>query len=158
TAIQAGSYVANKKITVVNSRSIAECMLCLPVIDFDGTLEEAFDEVNQVINNCTKAFVYHSIKNISFGNDEVRKNDFFSMTDGKRIIAIQETLDKVVLETVKRVLAEKSAGLITVFYGDGIASEYIDYLMEKIQSLGFDVETTSVCTMESFYSLVLTFE
>ena len=158
TAIQAGSYAPGKKITVVNSRSIAECMLCLPVIDFDGTIEEAFEGVNQVINNCSKAFVYHAIKDITYGKDEVKVNDFFSMANSKQIITVQETLDKVVLETVKLTLANRQASLITVFYGEGMAMEYVDYLTEKIQALGFDVEIASVCTMESFYSLVLTFE
>ena len=158
TAIQAGGLVRDKKITVINSRSMAECMLALPVIDFDGTVDDAFEAVNQVINNCSKAFVYHAVKEITFGKDQVRKNDFFSMANSKQIITIQETLDKAVLETVKIVLSQREASLITIFYGDGMAEEYIDYLSKKITSLGLDVEINAVCTMEGFYSIVLTFE
>jgi len=157
-AVQAGGLCKGKTIHVINSRSAADCYGALSVMDFESEVDDVVDASSAAINAAYKAFCYHSVKDIRFGDVAVRKNDFFSLEGGQKILCVDETLDKVVLRTVKRTVEKKNSSLVTIFYADGIAEEYVNYLCERIDGLGLDVELAAVCTMESAYSLALSFE
>ena len=158
TAIQASSFCENKKISILNSRSVAECFSALSIIDFDSMADDAVSTINQTIKGLRKVFVYHSSKSVEFGDVKVSKNDFFSLENNEKIYSVGQSLEDVVLQTIKKTTSEKACSLLTVFYAGDIAEEYVVALHEKIQSLGLDIEISTVCTMESSYSLVLMFE
>ena len=157
-AVQAGGLCKGKKIHVINSRSAADCYGALSVMDFDGEVDDVVIAANEAINATFKAFCYHSVKDIKFGDVAVRKNDFFALVGNQKILCVAETLDKVVLRTVKDTVEKKNATILTIFYADGIAEEYVNYLCQKIDELGLDLEVAAVCTMENVYSLALSFE
>lgn len=156
--VQAGGLYRKAKISVLNSRSVAECYSALSVMDFDSSVEEAIVPANQVINDCYQVVLYHAVKDIKFGNEEVDKNDFFALENNKKILATDGSLENAVIKTIKKVLSKKPHEILTVFYAGDIAPEYVDYLIERISGLNFNLEIASVCTMESSYSLTLLFE
>ncbi len=157
-AVQAAGLCPDKNITVVNSRSVADCYSALSVLDFDTNAKEAAVSINQSINALYKVFVYHSQKDIKYNGIKIEKNQFFSLENNENILFVDETIEKVALSTVGDVVDKKGSSVVTIVYADEIAEEFVEYLTDKIYALNLGVEVASVCSMESAYSLILVFE
>ncbi len=158
TCVQASGLYKEKNLNIANSLSVAECYAALSVLDFDLSVQEAFSTIKDTVNNAYRVFVYHAVKDFLFGTTKLKKNDFFTAENTKSILKKGETLDEVVFETIAQTVKERGSEIVTIFYAGGMAEEYIQYLCKKIEELGLDVELTTVCTMESAYSLILMFE
>ncbi len=156
-SMQAASFYKKAKVTVLNSRSLAECYAVLSVMDFEGSVDEAVTLTNDTISNMYELAIYHATKNIKYGSRAISANEFFSLAKDK-IIEVSTTLEKVTLDTVKRVLDRQEYAVITLFYGKDIAEEFVEYIIEKIDELDLGVEVAAVPTMETLYSFTMTFE
>lgn len=157
-AVQAAGLCSDKQISVVNSRSVADCYSALSVLDFDTNLKSAVNSINQSINALYKVFVYHAQKEITYNGVKVDKNDFFSLENNEKILSVGETIEKVCLNTIKQIVAKKDSSVVTLVYADGMAEEFIEYLSGKIYELDIGVDVATVCSMETAYSLILVFE
>lgn len=157
TATQASKLYKKGKITVLNSRSPAECYASLSVMDFDGTAAEAAALSNETISNLYQLSVYSAVKDMKFENRNICKNDFIAMADNK-ILDIGETVEAVTLRGVERVLKKHEYNVITVFYGKSVDEDYAEYLVEKIADMDFDVEIAAISTLETAYALTVVFE
>lgn len=157
TCMQAGSLYKRAKVTVLNSRSLAHCYAALAVLDLEGSLGDAVDSANDTISNMYQLSVYRAAKDIKFGNKRVAKNAFFALANNK-ILHTADTLEDVALYVVCHTMEREEYAVVTLFYGSDVAQEYMEYLTEKIQALGLDVEVATVATGESMCELTLTFE
>ena len=157
TSMQAASMYKKAKVFVLNSRSSVECFSALPLIDFDGDIDDAISTVNDTLSNLYQLSVYHALKDIKYGNKHISKDEFFVLS-GNKILNIDTTLNDVTLKTVKQTLNKNDYSVVTVFYGDSIEDDYISILYEAIRALGFDIEIVFVPTYETVYSLSMTFE
>lgn len=157
SSVQASGLYKDARVHVLNSRSAAECHSALSLMDFSASCEAALNGAKNAITNAFEVGIYHATKNMTFGKTEISKNDFFSIANDK-IISLGVSLDMVTLETVKRALLNDAYSIVTVFYGENIAEEYVTSLLEKIQEIASDVEIVAIGTDESAYSLVMTFE
>jgi len=156
-SMQAGSLYKDAKVTVLNCRSIAECYSTLPIIDYEGSIEDAVSLANETLSNVYQLAVYHATKDKTYGSTHLHKDDYFALS-GNKIIGVSRTLEDVTVNTVKNVLSKNDYSVLTIFYGRYTADEYIEELAEKITNLGFEVEVSLVSTFETLYDLTLTFE
>ena len=157
TSMQAGSLYKDAKITVVNSRSVAECYAALSMLDFGGTLDEAVSIVNSTIANIRQIYLHHAANDIKYGSRSISKNDYFAL-QGKKILAVDGALEVATLRAVEKKLRECEANVITVFYGESIPDEYAEEIAGKISDMGDGVEVATVSTMDTVYDLTMIFE
>ena len=157
SSMQACGLYKKARVHVLNSRSSAECYSALALMDFSISCEAALTAAKDAIANAFKVGIYHATKNTTFGKREISKNDFFSIANDK-IISVGASLETVALETVKRALLNDAYSILTVFYGENIAEEYVTSLVEKIQEIGSELEIAAIGTDESAYSLMMAFE
>ena len=157
TSMKAGSMYKKSKVTVLNCRSVVECYASLLMIDFDDTIDNAITSVHDTISRLYQLSIYQANKDFKFGKKMVKENEFFALSNNK-IINVSSTLDNITIDTVKDILSNNNYSVITLYYGNEITEEYINYILDLIIKLNLDVEVATVCTNELLYCLTITFE
>ena len=148
TAMQASTMYRDAIVSVVNSRSSAECYVALAMIDFDADTSSAIAATQEVLYGITEFSLYAASKDVIFGSTRVAKDDFFSLNNNN-ILATGHTLENVTLTTLKDLLEKNEIGIVNLFYSSDISEDYIENLKNSIYDLGFDVEVASVMFGES---------
>ena len=157
SAMQACRLYKKAKVTVLNTRSVAECYATLSILDFDSTIDEATSLANDTISGIYQFSIHHATKSVKFGNRRIEKNDFFALANNK-ILDVKDSLNSVTLQTVSSVLDKHCYEVITLFYGKYVSEEYIENLLEQLNELGYDAEFATVSTDETIYDIIITFE
>ena len=157
TSMKAGSLYKKANVTVLNCRSIVECYASLLMIDFDDTIENAVMSVNDTISNIYQLSIFQATKDIKFDKKTVKENEFFALSNNK-ILNKGNTLEAITLDTIKDVLHSNDYSVVTLYYGKNVSNEYIEFIMELINSADLGVEVACVSTKEVLYSLTITFE
>lgn len=156
-SMQAGSLYRDAKVTVLNSRSVAECYAVLSVMDFEGSVDDAISLANDTISNIYQFSIYHAVKDVKYGSRKIEKNDFFALS-GKKLLDIRDTLEAITVNTIKKTLEERECDLVTIFYGKYISNEYMEHLADKLLECDYDCEIVTVSTFETVYDVTVTFE
>ncbi len=157
TSMKAGSMYKKAKVTVLNCRSIVECYASLLMIDFEDSIDNAIQVVNDTISKIYQLTIYQANKDFKYGKKHVKENEFFALSNQK-ILNIASSLDNVTIDTVKDILENNNYNVITLYHGSNVTEEYIEYITDLIMKLNLDVEVASVNTGESVYCLTITFE
>lgn len=156
SAMQAGTLHKKARITVLNSRSIAECYCALPLIDYDCDLTDVVETVNETVAELYQVSVVHAEKNISYGNKTVVKNDYFALA-GEDIIVTADKFENAVRLTVEKIMDERDCSVINLFYGKNISEERIEKLADEIRDEMY-VDVCTISTQNAIYDLVMSFE
>lgn len=157
SSMQAGSLYKKANVRVLYSRSLPECYASLSMIDFEGTIDDAVSTCNNTISNMFELSIYYAKKDSQFGNKKISADSFFALSD-KKILNTGNALDDLAVDTVKKILDKKEYSVVSLYYGFGIAEEYVEHISELIMELGFDIEVAIVSTNEVTYSLTISFE
>lgn len=157
TSMKAGSMYKKAKVTVLNCRSVVECYASLLMIDFEDSIDNAIQVVNDTISKIYQLTIYQANKDFKYGKKHVKENEFFALSNQK-ILNIASSLDNVTIDTVKDILENNNYNVITLYHGSNVTEEYIEYITDLIIKLNLDIEVASVNTGESVYCLTITFE
>lgn len=156
-SMKAGSMYKKAKVTVLNCRSVVECYASLLMIDFEDSIDNAIQVVNDTISKIYQLTIYQANKDFKYGKKHVKENEFFALSNQK-ILNIASSLDNVTIDTIKDILENNNYNVITLYHGSNVTEEYIEYITDLIMKLNLDIEVASVNTGESVYCLTITFE
>lgn len=157
TSMQAGSLYKNAKVTVLNSRSIAECYATLSILDFDSTLDEAVALANSVLSELYQVSIYQAVKDVKYGSKTIHKDDFFALSNNK-ILDVEKTLENITMHTIDAILKQQDYEVVTLFYGKRILPEYVEHLLAELRDQNYDAEFAAVATLETVYDITIIFE
>lgn len=158
SAMQASSLYKDAKVAVLNSRSISDCYAILSVLDFEGTVDEAVTLANDTLSHIYQFSIYKAVRDVKYGDKKIDKNDFFALSDNKKILDVEDTLESIALHTIDTILKKEDYQVVTLFYGRSVSEEYIESLIEKLGELGHYTEFAAVSTFETLYDITVTFE
>lgn len=158
SARQAGNLYKNANITVVDCRTVAQCYSAMSVIDFDETdIGVVVETVNEAIANIYEVDVVRAVRDSQFGDISIAKGDYFSMA-GDDVLKTGDSIESIVLGTIKEVLQKSDYTVINLFYGQAVSLQQMERLEEQIQDLRLDVEVCLISTQDAIYDLILSFE
>lgn len=158
SAMQAKKLYSKAKVTVLNSRTIAECYAALPTIDFDQTdTEKAADAITEIINNLYVVSIARRNNTIRHGSHEIHRNEYYSFS-GKELITISKSLEATAAQTIHKVLKQRDKEIITLFYRSPIRQDQIDGIIDSVRELGVYAEFYSVPTGSLPSELTISFE
>lgn len=157
-AIQAKKLYKKARVTVVNSRSIAECYASLPTIDFTQTdISHTADCIAAVISNLYMVSVAKPKDPIRHGDKSIGSNEYYSFS-GKELIAINRSLTETVVQTVESVLSRESKEIITIFHPRSIHRRQIEEITVAIGQRGIFAEVFTVAVDSLPCTLSISFE
>lgn len=144
TAIQAKKLYKNAEVTVINSRSVAECYASLPIVDFaENDVRSVVDLVTETINRLYVVSVaHHKGDQLNRYGAKIAENEYYAFS-GKEIISVGNSLNDVVIEFVADVLKKRDKEIITFFYSKECTRQ-VEEIVDAIGGLGFYVEVYTV--------------
>lgn len=158
SAVQAKNIYGKANITVINSKSIAECYASLPIIDFSETdINAVTDVINEAISSLYVVSIAHRNKPVIYSGKCIDENAFYAYR-GKEILAVKRTLEDTVVEAVKGTLDKQEKDVLTLFYGNNISQSQIDSIVEAISALDSCLEVFIVATEKLPCDLTISFE
>lgn len=158
SAMQAGSMYKRAKVRVLNCRSVPECYVSLPVIDFcDPDIHATAGAVHDTISHLRKVSVAHASKSVRYGDRSIVKNDYFAL-EGDEVLTVESSFTEVARYTLDKLIAETEGDVMTLFYGKNRTSEEMEALTAVIEELDADIEVCVISTLDPIYDLVLIFE
>ena len=158
SAMQAGSMYKRAKVRVLNCRSVPECYVSLPVIDFcDPDIHATVGAVHDTISHLRKVSVAHASKSVRYGERSIVKNDYFAL-EGDEVLTVESGFTEVALYTLRKLIAEDEGDVMTLFYGKNRTAEDMEALTAAIEELDSDIEVCVISTLDPIYDLVVIFE
>lgn len=158
SAVQAKKLYHNAKVTVLNSRTIAECYAALPAIDFgEQDTEKAADDITEIINNLYVVSIARRNKAIRYDDKEINRNEFYSFS-GKELIAISKSLKETAVKTITKVLEQQNKEIVTIFHKPQIKEVEIEDIIESAGENGACAEFFHVPTESLPCELTISFE
>lgn len=158
SAMQAKKLCQNAKVTVINSRSVAECYAALPTVDFEQTdIEKVSDAIAEIINNLYVVSVAKREESMHYGSQDIDRNAYYSFT-GKALIAISKTLEETAAQTICSVVEQQGKEIVTIFYRPHLSKERIDAIVDSLTDSGICAEFFSVPTDSIPCELTISFE
>ena len=156
SAKQAAKMYPGANVIIMNCRTVAQCYSALAVIDYDETVEENVQTVNDAIGNIYEVDVVHAVRDSQFGDIAITKGDYFSMV-GDDVLMTGKGLESVVLSTIEEVIEKRECSNINLFYGQSVSRQMVEALETDIQDR-YDVEVYLISTQDAIFDLVLSFE
>lgn len=158
TAMQAKKLCKEASVTVLNSRSIAECYASLPIIDFEETdTKVVSDTITETINNMYVVSVARRKVPTDPGQKRIYRDEFYAFS-GKEIVAIGKSLEDTVIQTIEKAMKKYSKDIITIFRGKNVRVEQIDMIIESVQHRGICAEIFTVDSPNNLSELTISFE
>lgn len=157
-AMQAKKLCQRKKVTILNSRGIAECYAALPAVDFEeSNTEIVADRIAEVINKMyTVSISERKTKDRSVKTDN-NCSEYCSFS-GKELVSVSSSLEEAAIQTIKKIFGRMAVEIVTVFYRSSVSNNQIEDIIISAKRCGLCAEFYSVHTDSLRSELILSFE
>lgn len=118
-AVQAAKLVTDRKVVVLNTRSVPEGIACMIAFNPDGEEEENLAAMESAIGNVSTMSVTHAVRDTTIEGEKITSGQSLGMVNGAiGCVAdtVQECLEKLAHEM-------KCASYIMIFYGSDVSAE-----------------------------------
>ena len=158
SAMQAKKNYHKAKVTVLDSRGIAECYAALPTVDFEEeNIEKAADDIAEIMNNLYVVSVTKRKKDFKYGNQHIFRDEYYSFS-GKELMIINKNMEEAAIQTIVEVAKHQERDVITIFYKTNIQEEQIEAIIEAAEARGVIAEFFAVPTDSLPCELTISFE
>ena len=157
SAMQACNLCAAKNVTVIKSRTVAECYAALPTIDFnESDMTVAAEAITSVIDNLYIVSVAKRDQELHYRDQDISRHEYYSYA-GKELIAIHKSLEETAVQTIVKSVQKRDADIITIFYQPKIKNE-VESIIESARSKGLFAEFFAVSVESLVPLMTISFE
>ena len=132
-ASQAVDMVEDRKVVVINSKTIAQGLTALINYDEDSDAEENEEIMNDAVKTVVTGQITFAARDSEFGGKKIKEGEIIGLKNGKLCICEKNT-QKALLKLCKDII-KKDATFVTLIYGEGVsedeANEVNEILNEK---------------------------
>ena len=158
SATQAKKLVAHDRVTVIGSRTVAECYAALPAIDFELTdTAAAADAIMEIIHNLQVISIAKRNNSLCYAGKEISRNEYYSFS-GKELLHIGKTLQEVASQSICDVVRRQGREIVTVFYGSSVPEGEMEEIVATVEREAFGVEVFTVPTDSLSCLMTVSFE
>lgn len=125
--------LTEKKVEVIPTKSIPECITSLTMVDKNKSFEEIINDLKEYIQNIRVVEVTKSIRDTIFNGTKINEGDYIAIFDEK-IVGNKESPEKSLIEMLKTIEIEDGT-LISIYYGEDIEEERAKKFREELQEL-----------------------
>jgi dihydroxyacetone kinase-like predicted kinase len=132
--------LTSKKVKVVPTRNIPQCVAALLAFGYDMNLEKNCRTMEKAICKVQAIEVTRAVRETCLKGLEIKEGQFIAILNDEDVIASADKAGDVVLEALGKAAVEK-AGIVTVYYGaeikgdeaQGIAREISDRYQTEVE-------------------------
>jgi len=118
-AVQAAKLINDRKVVVLETRSVPQGISAIISFDPDATEEENTETMKEAISGVTSMSVTHAVRDTTIEGEKIENGQMLGMLDGKINCIANSSL-----ECLEKLMDNaKDAAFVTVFYGEDISEE-----------------------------------
>ena len=153
-AEQAAKLVKDRKVVVLNTKSVPQGISAMICYNPDGSVEENLEEMNTAIGNVTSMSITQAVRNTTVNGEKIKSGQMLGLVNGaiKHVAnSTQECLEKLAGEI-------EGASFITLFYGIDVTLENAKIAEASIRAKQPDAEVTLINGGQPLYDFVISVE
>ena len=154
-ARQAKELYENSNVIIINSKTIAEGLSAMSMVNFDDP--SFVDEMEKATKNVITGEVTYAVRDSVIDNIAIKKNDFIAI-EGKKLIYKSNDKYDCLKGLIEYEVNNNYKEMVNIIYGSDIKEEDIESYVEKLQNSLNGVEINIVAGMQDIYSFIVAFE
>ena len=157
-AEQAVKLSERSNVTLIGTKSVAECYAALAIMDYDAEEPELLAEaLREAIAGIRTVTVSRAVKDSVFGGEAINKGDHIALSSGD-LLARGRGLVPVTLEALRKLNEDEPADVMTFFFGEGVSSADKDSLLSGVEEEYPMTDTDTLETDTELYDLIVSLE
>ena len=153
-AEQAAKLVKDRKVVVMNTKSVPQGISAMICYNPDGSLEENLEEMNNAIANVTSMSITQAVRNTTVNGEKIKSGQMLGLVNG----AIKHVANST-LECLEKLAGEiEGASFITLFYGIDVTLENAKIAEASLRAKQPDAEITLINGGQPLYDFVISIE
>lgn len=153
-ARQAKELYEKANIIIVNSKTIAEGLSAMTMVNYDDP--NFIDEMEEAVKNVTTGEVTYAIRDSIVDNVSIKKDDFMAIVDKKIVYKATDKYD--CLKGLIDYEVKNNKEIINVIYGADVIEDNVTNLCDELVNKYSGIEINLVPGMQDIYSFIVAFE
>lgn len=155
-AKQAVELVEDKKLVVIETRSIPEAFTAL--LNFDETVnsQENYENMTSSLEEIRTLELTYAVRDTKVGDLEILENDVIGINE-KNIVTKGNDINATMVDLIEKSIDDYS-GLITIYYGQDIEENYANELLTLLERRNSDLEYELVYGGQPLYYYIASIE
>ena len=137
-ANQAAELVEDKKIVVIPSKSVPQCISAMVEFNDKKSAEANEKAMNKAIGRVTSGQLTYAVRDTEIDGIEIKKDDILGMVEGK-IVTVGKDIDDVLNRVVSQMVDEDTE-FLNVYYGKEIKKPQADVMLKALETKYADDE------------------
>lgn len=132
--------ISKKKIVVIPTRSIPECINAMLAFNSEKTAEDNEKAMNKAVLKVKTGQVTYAVRDTEIEDKKIKKGDILGLS-GSKITAVGKKPDQVLIELVSQ-LSDEDSEFVTLYFGEDVDEKTANKLAEKIEEKLDEVEVS----------------
>jgi len=155
-AKQAKELVEDKKVEVLEAKSIATGYSALINFDPELSIEENYENMSEVIGEVKSGEVTYAVRDTEINGVKINSGDFMSLSGKTIYSSTKQRIDAI--KSLIDGLVDKDAEIVTLFYGNDVSEEEVNEVTDYINEKDDEIEIEIIEGKQDIYSYIVSVE
>ena len=155
-AKQAKELVEDKKVVVLEAKSIATGYSALINFDPELSIDENYEAMSEVITSVKSGEVTYAVRDTEINGVKINSGDFMSLSGKTIYSSTKERIDAI--KSLIDGLVDKDAEIVTLFYGADVSEEEVNEVTDYINEIDDEIEIEVIEGKQDIYSYIVSVE
>ena len=156
-AAQQCDALTEKQVVVIPTKTVPQGITALMNVDFEAPDADSIAEaMNDSLSTVTTAQITYAARNSDFDGFDIKEGDYLALEEGK-LFGTDSSLD-VLLEKLADDAVERSAGFISLYFGEDVSEEEAQNAAQVFEARCPDAEVAVLSGGQPVYYYIISME
>ena len=156
-AAQQCDALTEKRIIVIPTKTVPQGITAMMNVDFEAPDADSIAEaMNESLSTVTTAQITYAARNSDFDGFDIKEGDYLALEEGK-LFGTDSSLD-VLLEKLAADAVERSAGFISLYFGEDVSEEEAQKAAQVFEDRCPDAEVAVLSGGQPVYYYIISME
>ena len=156
-AAQQCDALTEKRVVVIPTKTVPQGITAMMNVDFEAPDADSIAEaMNDSLSTVTTAQITYAARNSDFDGFDIKEGDYLALEEGK-LFGTDSSLD-VLLEKLAADAVERSAGFISLYFGEDVSEEEAQKAAQVFEDRCPDAEVAVLSGGQPVYYYIISME
>ena len=156
-AAQQCDALTEKHVVVIPTKTVPQGITAMMNVDFEAPDADSIAEaMNESLSTVTTAQITYAARNSDFDGFDIKEGDYLALEEGK-LFGTDSSLD-VLLEKLADDAVERSAGFISLYFGEDVSEEEAQNAAQVFEARCPDAEVAVLSGGQPVYYYIISME
>ena len=156
-AAQQCDALTEKRVIVIPTKTVPQGITAMMNVDFEAPDADSIAEaMNDSLSTVTTAQITYAARNSDFDGFDIKEGDYLALEEGK-LFGTDSSLD-VLLEKLAADAMERSAGFISLYFGEDVSEEEAQKAAQVFEARCPDAEVAVLSGGQPVYYYIISME